>query len=81
MSRPFVAVLLAFGVAAGGCSKIVESVVGANPLSIVVPTAILADDTVQAQAISTHKNGNLETVSATWRSSDASVISIDDRAA
>jgi hypothetical protein len=80
MSRRFVAVLLVCGISFIGCST-VAGIAGVdlspNPLSIQVVTTVLAGDTVVATAISTHKNGNLETVTAAWSSSDASVISID----
>jgi hypothetical protein len=79
MSRRFAAVLLICGVSFIGCSKVAEltGLIGQNPLSISVVTSILAGDTVQATAISTHPGNDQRTVTAAWRTSDASVISID----
>src|SRR6266550_594116 len=80
MSRPFVAVLLVCGVFFVGCSTIAGIAgvdLSANPLSVALPAAILSGDTVLAVANVTHKDGHLESVTATWRTSDATVISID----
>jgi hypothetical protein len=80
MSRPFVAVLLLGGVFFAACST-VAGIAGIdltpNPLSVALPTAILSGDTVLAIANVTHRDGRLESVSATWNSSDPSVISVD----
>jgi predicted small secreted protein len=80
MSRPLVAVLLVCSVSLAGCST-VAGIAGIdlspNPLSVAVPTAILSGDTVLATANVTHKDGHLESVTATWQTSDATVISVD----
>lgn len=80
MSRPFAAVVLVCGVFFAGCSTIAGIAgvdLSANPLSVALPAAILSGDTVLAVANVTHRDGHLESVTATWRTSDATVISVD----
>jgi hypothetical protein len=80
MSRPSSVALLAAALTLVGCSKVADLVGvpgGVATVTVVAPATILVGDTVLATVLVKNSRGQTVDAPATWRSSDASAISVD----